>query len=118
MPSSFIHQMIQSLPGQFLMHSGLAESIVDLVGKTPLLHLSRFAPPPLADIYAKLEYSNPGGSVKDRAALGMILDAERRGILKPGSTIIEPTAGNTGIGLALIGGARGYRVILCVPSGR
>jgi cysteine synthase A len=99
------------------MNPGVAESVIDLVGNTPLLHLSRFAPPPLADIYAKLEYSNPGGSVKDRAALGMILDAEERGILKPGSTIIEPTAGNTGIGLAVIGVARGYRVILCVPRG-
>ena len=99
------------------MNPGVAESVIDLVGKTPLLHLSRFAPPPLADIYAKLEYFNPGGSVKDRAALGMILDAERRGILKAGSTIIEPTAGNTGIGLALIGVARGYHVILCVPEG-
>lgn len=93
------------------------ENIIELVGKTPLLHLSRFARPPHADIYAKLEYLNPGGSVKDRAALGMILDAEERGRLRPGSTIIEPTAGNTGIGLALIGVARGYRVILCVPEG-
>jgi cysteine synthase A len=93
------------------------ENIIELVGRTPLLHLARFARPPLADIYAKLEYMNPGGSVKDRAALGMILDAERRGVLRHGSTIIEPTAGNTGIGLALIGVARGYRVILCVPEG-
>ena len=99
------------------MTSGVAESIIDLVGHTPLLHLSRFAPPPLADVYAKLEWFSPGGSVKDRAALGMILDAERRGKLRPGSTIIEPTAGNTGIGLALIGVARGYHVILCVPEG-
>ncbi|MCU1264746.1 MAG: cysteine synthase [Acidobacteria bacterium] len=99
------------------MNAGPAESIIDLVGNTPLLHLSRFAPPPLADIYAKLEYFAPGGSVKDRAALGMILDAESKGLLEPGSTIIEPTAGNTGIGLALIGVARGYRVILCVPEG-
>jgi cysteine synthase A len=99
------------------MNSGVTESVIDLVGNTPLLHLSRFAPPPVAGIYAKLEYFSPGGSVKDRAALGMILDAERRGILKSGSTIIEPTAGNTGIGLALIGVARGYRVILCVPRG-
>jgi cysteine synthase A len=99
------------------MPSGVTENIIELVGNTPLLHLSRFARPPLADIYAKLEYMNPGGSVKDRAALGMILDAEERGLLKPGSTIIEPTAGNTGIGLALIGVARGYRVILCVPEG-
>lgn len=93
------------------------ENIIELVGRTPLLHLARFARPPLADIYAKLEYMNPGGSVKDRAALGMILDAERRGNLRPGATIIEPTAGNTGIGLALVGVARGYRVILCVPEG-
>ena len=99
------------------MNSGVAESIIDLVGHTPLLHLSRFAPPPLADIYAKLEWFSPGGSVKDRAALGMILAAEQQGKLKPGATIIEPTAGNTGIGLALIGVARGYRVILCVPEG-
>jgi cysteine synthase A len=99
------------------MRPGTTENIIDLVGNTPLLHLSRFARPPLADIYAKLEYMNPGGSVKDRAALGMILDAEERGQLKPGSTIIEPTAGNTGIGLALVGVQRGYRVILCVPEG-
>jgi cysteine synthase len=99
------------------MNARIAESIIDLVGNTPLLHLSRFARPPLADIYAKLECFNPGGSVKDRTALGMILEAERKGLLQPGSTIIEPTAGNTGIGLALIGVARGYRVILCVPRG-
>lgn len=99
------------------MPLGITEQIIDLVGRTPLLHLARFAKPPLASIYAKLEYFNPGGSVKDRAALGMILDAEERGVLRPGATIIEPTAGNTGIGLALIGVARGYRVILCVPEG-
>src|ERR1041384_3364664 len=99
------------------MLRGVAESILDLIGQTPLLHLSRFAQPPLADVYAKLEWMNPGGSVKDRAALGMILDAEEKGLLKPGATIIEPTAGNTGIGLALVGVARGYRVILCVPKG-
>jgi len=99
------------------MALGVAESILDLIGQTPLLHLSRFAQPPLADVYAKLEWMNPGGSVKDRAALGMIVDAEAKGLLTPGATIIEPTAGNTGIGLALVGVARGYRVILCVPKG-
>jgi cysteine synthase len=99
------------------MSLGAAESILDLIGQTPLLHLSRFAQPPLAEVYAKLEWMNPGGSVKDRAALGMILDAEEKEMLKPGATIIEPTAGNTGIGLALVGVARGYRVILCVPRG-
>src|SRR5437868_9268678 len=117
MRSSVFQQMIQPPASQLPTHSGATESIVDLVGHTPLLHLSRFAAPPLADIYAKLEYFGPGGSVKDRAALGMILDAERRGLLSSSSTIIEPTAGNTGIGLALIGIARGYRVILCVPRG-
>lgn len=103
--------------GEMSMNKGPAESIIDLVGHTPLLHLSRFAKPPLADIYAKLEFFAPGGSVKDRAALGMILEAEQKGLLGSGSTIIEPTAGNTGIGLALVGVARGYRVILCVPEG-
>lgn len=95
----------------------VAESVLDLIGQTPLLHISRFAPPPLANVYAKVEWLNPGGSIKDRAALGMILDAEEKGLLKHGATIIEPTAGNTGIGLALVGVARGYRVILCVPHG-
>ena len=99
------------------MTRGVTESIIDLIGHTPLLHLSRFAPAPLANVYAKLEWLNPGGSVKDRAALGMIRDAEEKGILHPGATIIEPTAGNTGIGLALVGIARGYRVVLCVPRG-
>src|SRR4029453_9061224 len=99
------------------MALGVAESVLDLIGQTPLLHISRFAPPPLASVYAKIEWLNPGGSIKDRAALGMILDAEERGLLQPGATIIEPTAGNTGIGLALVGVARGYRVILCVPRG-
>jgi len=99
------------------MALSVAESVLDLIGHTPLLHLSRFAQPPLADIYAKIEWMNPGGSVKDRVALGMILDAEEKGLLKSGATIIEPTAGNTGIGLAVVGVARGYRVILCVPRG-
>ena len=94
----------------------VAERILDLIGHTPLLRLGALEPPGGAEIWAKLEYLNPGGSVKDRAALGMVLDAERRGFLKPGSVIVEPTAGNTGIGLALIGRQRGYRVILIVPA--
>src|SRR5437762_2368281 len=98
------------------VHLRVAENITELVGETPMLHLRRMAPPGGADIYAKLEYLNPGGSVKDRAAIGMIREAEREGRLKPGSTIIEATAGNTGIGLALIGVNKGYRVILCVPE--
>jgi cysteine synthase A len=99
------------------MSLAAAESIVDLIGKTPLLHLKRLQSSEAGSVYAKLEYLNPGGSIKDRAALGLVLDAEQKQKLVPGSTIIEPTAGNTGIGLALIGRARGYRVILCVPEG-
>ncbi len=100
------------------MAQGIAESILDLIGRTPLLHLKRIqAQEKSGNVYAKLEYLNPGGSIKDRAAMGLILDAERRNLIRPGSTVIEPTAGNTGIGLALICRARGYRVILCVPEG-
>ncbi|HTA87264.1 MAG TPA: cysteine synthase A [Silvibacterium sp.] len=95
----------------------VAEDITELMGQTPMLRLRRVAQPEWAAVYAKLEFLNPGGSVKDRAALGMILDAERRGILKPGSTIVEATAGNTGVGLALVGVNRGYRVVLFVPEG-
>ena len=81
-----------------------------------MVRLSRFAGSGAAEILAKCEFLNPGGSVKDRIGVGMIRDAEEKGFLKPGGTIIEPTAGNTGIGLALVGVARGYRVILCVPE--
>ena len=95
----------------------VAADITQLVGHTPMLRLGRLAPSGAADVYAKLEFLNPGGSVKDRAALGMILDAEDRGLLKPGSTIVEATAGNTGVGLALIGVNRGYKVKLFVPEG-
>lgn len=94
----------------------VAEEITELVGETPVLHLRKIAPSDSADIYAKLEYLNPGGSIKDRAALGMITDAERKGLLRPGATIFEATAGNTGIGLALIGVNRGYKVVFAVPE--
>src|SRR5947209_1236325 len=94
----------------------VAENISELAGNTPMLHLRRIAPADGADIYAKLENANPGGSIKDRAALGIIEEAERTGKLRPGGTILEATAGNTGIGLALIGIARGYRVTVCVPE--
>jgi cysteine synthase A len=94
-----------------------ASDITQLVGSTPMLRLTRLAPEPAAAVFAKLEFLNPGGSVKDRAALGMILDAEAKGLLRPGSTIIEATAGNTGVGLALIGVNRGYAVKLFVPEG-
>src|ERR1700761_121964 len=95
----------------------IAEDVTELMGSTPMLHLHRVVPQGAADIYVKLEFFNPGGSVKDRAALGMILDAERRGLLQPGATILEATAGNTGVGLALVGVHRGYKVVLFVPEG-
>jgi cysteine synthase len=97
-------------------HLGVAENITDLVGGTPVLKLKRLVPPGSADIFAKLEYLNPGGSVKDRAAIGIIRRAEQEGKLAPGGTIVEATAGNTGIGLALIGVNRGYKVKLFVPE--
>jgi cysteine synthase len=94
----------------------VADDITQLVGETPLLRLKHIASHSTAEIYAKLEYLNPGGSVKDRAAIGMVERAERQGRLRPGGTIVEATAGNTGIGLALIGVNRGYRVVLFVPQ--
>src|SRR5271165_2063221 len=95
----------------------VASDITQLVGHTPMLELARLSAKPAAHVFAKLEFLNPGGSIKDRAALGMILDAEARELLHPGSTIIEATAGNTGVGLALIGVNRGYTVKLFVPEG-
>ena len=94
----------------------VADDIIRLVGETPMLQLKRLVPPGSADIFAKLEYLNPGGSVKDRAAIGIIRRAEQEGQLRPGGTIVEATAGNTGIGLALIGVNRGYKVKLFVPE--
>jgi cysteine synthase len=94
----------------------VADDITNLVGDTPMLQLKRLVPPGSADIFAKLEYLNPGGSVKDRAAIGIIRRAEQEGKLQPRATIVEATAGNTGIGLALIGVNRGYKVKLFVPE--
>ncbi len=94
----------------------VADDITELVGETPMLQLKRLSPAGAADIFAKLEYLNPGGSVKDRAAIGIIRRAEQEGKLQPGGTIVEATAGNTGIGLALIGVNRGYKVRLFVPE--
>jgi cysteine synthase len=99
-----------------LTRPAVADDITELVGGTPLLRLKRLIPPGSADIFAKLEYLNPGGSVKDRAAIGIIRRAEQQGQLRPGGTIVEATAGNTGIGLALIGVNRGYKVKLFVPE--
>jgi cysteine synthase len=94
----------------------VADDITKLVGETPILRLKRITPTGSGEVYAKLEYLNPGGSVKDRAAIGIIQRAEEEGRLRPGGTIVEATAGNTGIGLALIGVNRGYKVKLFVPE--
>jgi cysteine synthase len=94
----------------------VADDIIQLVGETPMLQLKRLVPAGSADVFAKLEYLNPGGSVKDRAAIGIIRRAEEEAKLAPGGTIVEATAGNTGIGLALIGVNRGYKVRLFVPE--
>ncbi|GIW10587.1 MAG: cysteine synthase A [Chloroflexi bacterium] len=94
----------------------IAGSVLDLIGRTPLVRLAGLSPPGGATIYGKLEAANPGGSVKDRIALAMIEAAERSGLLKPGDTIVEPTSGNTGIGLALVAAVKGYRLILTMPE--
>ena len=99
--------------------SEIKKSAIELVGETPIVEISRYAEAAGvtgATILAKLEYLNPAGSVKDRVALSMIRDAEEKGILKPGATIIEPTSGNTGIGLAFVAAAKGYRAILTLPD--
>src|SRR5215467_4634157 len=94
----------------------IADSVLDLIGNTPLVRLHRIGPAGSATILAKVESQNPGGSVKDRIARSMIEDAERRGVLRPGATLVEPTSGNTGIGLALVAAVKGYRLILTMPE--
>lgn len=96
--------------------SKVVNSVVELVGDTPAVVLQRMIPQHCAEIIVKLEYMNPSGSVKDRAAFNLIAEAERQGKLQPGSTIIEPTSGNTGIGLAMNAAAKGYRIILVMPD--
>jgi cysteine synthase A len=92
------------------------KEITELIGRTPLVRLNRLSKPGSATIYGKVEFFNPGGSVKDRICLNMINEAERQGKLKSGGTIVEPTSGNTGIGLALIAAVRGYKLILVMPE--
>lgn len=92
------------------------ENITQLIGETPIVKLNRLPEEDGAEVYVKLESFNPSGSVKDRAALNMILAAEKAGLLKPGATIVEPTSGNTGIGLAMVAAAKGYRTILVMPD--
>jgi cysteine synthase A len=94
----------------------MAGSVLELVGGTPLVRLNRIPKPGGAIVLAKLESLNPGGSVKDRIALAMVEDAERRGVLKAGTTLVEPTSGNTGIGLAMVCAVRGYRLVLTMPD--
>ncbi|AZV61844.1 cysteine synthase A [Peribacillus castrilensis] len=94
----------------------IANSVIDLIGQTPIVKLNKLQNENSADIYLKLEYFNPGSSVKDRIALAMIEAAEKNGTLKPGDTIIEPTSGNTGIGLAMVAAAKGYKSILVMPE--
>lgn len=91
-------------------------SVLDLIGKTPIVKLNTLVPEDAADVYVKLEFFNPASSVKDRIALAMIQKAEADGVLQPGGTIIEPTSGNTGIGLAMVGAAKGYRVVIVMPD--
>ena len=94
----------------------VADSVLDLVGNTPLVRLRRVIPEGSAEVLGKVESLNPAGSIKDRIALSMIEDAEERGLLKPGDTIVEPTSGNTGVGLAMVAAVKGYRLILTMPE--
>lgn len=96
--------------------SRLVQNITELIGNTPLVRLNRVVPEGSAEVYVKLEFQNPGASVKDRIAIAMIEAAEKEGKLKPGATIVEPTSGNTGIGLALVAAAKGYKAILVMPE--
>ncbi|WP_226002645.1 cysteine synthase A [Paenibacillus sp. BJ-4] len=94
----------------------VVNNITELIGETPLVRLNRIVPEDSAEIYLKLEYQNPGSSVKDRIAISMVEEAEREGLLKPGGTIIEATSGNTGIGLAMVAAAKGYKAVIVMPE--
>ena len=94
----------------------LHPTVSSAIGRTPMVRLERVVEPDMAEVWVKMEGMNPGGSIKDRTALGMVVDAEQRGVLVPGGTIVEPTSGNTGVGLAQVAAARGYRLILCLPA--
>lgn len=91
-------------------------TVSSAIGRTPMVRLERVVEPDMGEVWVKIEGMNPGGSIKDRTALGMVVDAEQRGLLAPGGTIVEPTSGNTGVGLAQVAAAGGYRLILCLPA--
>ena len=97
-------------------HGAVADSVLDLIGRTPVVRLSRIVSPDMATVWAKLERQNPGGCVKERIGLSMVEAAERDGKLKPGGLLVEPTSGNTGIGLAIVAAYKGYRLILVMPD--
>src|SRR6185503_5119487 len=103
-------------PGMTTGQEEILDSICDAVGNTPMVRLSRIGRDLPCELVGKLEFLNPGGSVKDRIGVRMLLDAERQGRIKPGDTLIEPTSGNTGIGIALAGAVHGYRVIITMPE--
>ncbi|MEX0749594.1 MAG: cysteine synthase A [Dehalococcoidia bacterium] len=105
-----------SSPARAIVTGGIADSVLELIGNTPMVRLKRIAPPDGAEILGKLESLNPAGSVKDRIALSMIEAAEAAGELKPGDTIVEPTSGNTGIGLAMVAAVKGYKLVLTMPE--
>lgn len=98
------------------MHQKVYDSVLQLIGNTPIVRLSRLQPADEANLYAKIEFFNPAGSVKDRIGLAMVEEAERQGRLKPGMTIVEPTSGNTGIALAMVAAVKGYRLVLTMPE--
>ena len=94
----------------------IVNSITDLIGNTPIVKLNRVVPEDAADVYVKLEFFNPAGSIKDRIALAMIERAEKEGRLTAGGTIVEPTSGNTGVGLAMVAAAKGYHLVITMPE--
>jgi cysteine synthase len=101
---------------QAMPKSGIYDNIIDTIGDTPMVRLNRIVPEGAAEVVLKLDWFNPGGSVKDRIGMSMIVEAEKRGELKPGMTIIEPTSGNTGIGLAMVAAAKGYKLVITMPE--
>jgi cysteine synthase A len=107
---------LNKLTNYYEVKKMIYQNITDLIGKTPIVKLNNIPSNDMADVYVKLEYQNPGSSVKDRIAFAMVETAEKEGLLKPGGTIVEPTSGNTGIGLAMVAAAKGYKAILVMPE--